>query len=1003
MLVPVPVLAVVTSTRGMCKARLCTSTSTLATLASAAICAALMVPFDAAAQTTLETVGTSARPEEQNATAQGDSAPGHEEPIAPGDVSQEPGPTPTIPPEQGTGDIVVTGSRAITNGARAPTPVTVLTAGNLRAAAPNTLAEGLNQLPQFAGSLKSEGATLSRLTVGNGQNILALRGLGPQRTLVLLDGRRFAPANSIGTVDINTFPSQLIQRVDVVTGGASAAYGSDAVAGVANFILDTKFRGLKGEASLGISTRGDYENSKVGLAYGTGFAEEHGRIVASIDAYALGNPWKNFADDRDWARPIGNFINNPVAGQFPLRIRSRDTRASNSSYGGLITTAGPLRGIQFGPGGTIQQHDYGSFTGTAFQEGGNETAVVDEQGVGAYQKPLVTAFVHGEFDVSPKFTVFAEATHTYQKVGYYQFYQYHNATAGNPITIFQDNAFLPQSVRSIMTANNLASFSMGRYDDDGGPGLSITSKQRLTSLTLGFRGSVAGIDYNGYYSRGRTKFEVSGPGYIEQRYYAAIDSVIDPTTNQPVCRSTLLLGLNPGCVPFNPFGNGSPSAEAIDYVTERGFRTDRYAQDVAGLEGRTSLFSLWSDPVSIAAGGEWRKESLVRTSDPISTSVINFAGVRGGPAGEANRTGGFQTGNDLPFSGSYRVIEGFVEANIPIVKKAPFLDALDLNLAGRVTHYSTSGTVATWKIGATYQPIPDIRLRATQSVDIRAPNLSELYGAGNAGGGVAGNVHPITRIPLTFIGNTLVGNPDLVPERARTLTAGIVFQPEALPGFNASLDFYRIKISKVLGVTERQQTIDQCLLQQIPSACSQILSIDGSVVRWAQKYQNLARAETSGFDFEAGYSFDLAGGRLTARLIVNRLNKLSTTNPGAAPIDAAGGYSRPTWRGNLQLSYASGGWDVFAQTRYLGPGKLNVTWNEGVDIDDNSVSDVVYLDLTVNRTLTKAVRAFVSVTNLLDKAPPWSPVNNAILTAADTSYYDQIGRRVVAGIRFNFR
>lgn len=900
-----------------------------------------------------------------------------------------------------TEQVVVTGSRTIKDGTQAPTPTTVVSAESLEAVAPNTLASGLNQLPQFLGSAQSENINRGKTNGVNGQNVLALRGLGVQRTLVLFDGRRFISANSLGTVDVNDLPAQLIKRVDIVTGGASAAYGSDAVAGVVNFILDEKFQGFKANAQVGIAGRGDYDNYKLGVAWGDDFAGGRGHVIASLDVYKINNPGLRFNEDRPWAKTIGTAITNPVAGARPTRIRIPDTRDSASSFGGLITTAGPLKGIQFGPGGVIQQHDYGTLTNGSFQNGGDSTAVYDPYGWSGFQRPQATGFLHATYDLTPDLTAFAEATTTYQHGGYVSYYQYHDQVTSNPLTIFQDNAFLPATVRSTMVANNISSFSMGRFDTEYGP-IGFLSTQKVYSFATGLKGKVLGFDFNSHYSHGWSIFSLNASGFKEQNYYAAIDSVINPATGQAACRSTLLFGLNPGCVPYNPFGQGSPSAAAVSYVTGIGARKDKYQQDAASIDARRDLFSLWSDPITVAAGMEWREESLTRTTDATQVSTIDFTGVRGGPPAEANRQGGYQTGNDLPFTGSYSVIEGFTEVNVPVVKDLPLIKSFDMNLAGRLTSYSTSGEVETWKIGGVYSPIDELKLRGTLSVDIRAPNLSELDGAGIVRGATSCCVNPLTKVAVSFSGVNNAGNPNLQPEIARTKTFGAVYQPDWLSGFNLSLDYYDIKMTKALAVGTEQDTLNQCLLQSVPIACSQLVTVAPTFVIWRQVYQNLANARTTGVDLEANYSVPLWDGQLSTRLIVNYLTEESTQTVGAKKIDLAGQYNRPYWRGLFQGTYAWDTWSVTGQGRFSGAGKFNRTFVEGIDIDNNRVKPVMYFDLTVTKDLTfqnTPFQAYFTINNLFDRTPPNAGVSNGVLDATDPNYYDEIGARVTAGIR----
>jgi iron complex outermembrane receptor protein len=902
-------------------------------------------------------------------------------------------------------EVVVTGSRTVTNGAQAPTPLTVMSADDLKGLNPGSLGEALNSLPQLRGSAQSTATAISANNPGAGSNLLSLRALTPQRTLVLLDGRRSVPTNQLGVPDINNFPSALVKRVDIVTGGASAAYGSDAVAGVVNFVLDTTFEGVKGEIQGGIAERGDYANYKIELAVGHQFLDGKVRLIGSFDYYYLDNPGTGHTGSRPW-NSEGNVQNftDPAGAVNPRRFRINDARASSAAYGGLIIS-GPLKGTRFNPNGTTFQHDYGTpgRIGTNIQNGGNGDLM--HVGVGSSMKPNTNVFVHGEFDVMPEVTFFAEGSHGYEKLSAFQYDIYHLGSNG-PLTIFRDNPFLPAPVAAAMDANKITSFLMGRIENENGK-MHIATTVKVNRIALGFKGDIEGFGYNVYYTHGESRWHVDNYDNInDQKYFAAVDSIRHPTTGQPVCRSTQLFGDFPGCVAFNPFGEGTPTKAMTDYFRGNNFRYLNYRQDVVAFDVRHDLFSLWSDPASAAVGAEWRKEKARQITDGVAQDTLRPYNIRGFPASYTGKQGMWRLGNGLPFFGGYSVKEAFGEVNIPILKGYQFVQDLDVNAAVRMTDYSTSGTVTTWKFGASWKPIDDLRFRATRSRDIRAPNVGELFasGVGNNGSLV---INPLTNKSVTMQGLLNVGNPNLQPEIADTTSFGVVLQPSFVPGLIASVDYYNINIKGAIGVLDKQPTIDQCLLQKNQLVCDTISSISDIVINFTQYNLNLSQLLNRGIDFELGYQTPLYRGDLSVRALASYLIHNRSNAPGSVPADLAGQYTQPHWSGSLDLGYKQDNWGITYNLKWLNGGYYNALYRQGIDIDDNTVASIVYQNVGLTYDFHEYLggdwTAYFTVLNIMDQKPPWAPFqSSSIFFTAAPGDYDQIGRRYVAGVRFKF-
>ena len=916
-------------------------------------------------------------------------------------------------------EVVVTGSRAITNGANAPTPVTVVSAAQLQAAAPGSVADALNQLPVLQNSLRptSTGSSATG-AAGNGANLLSLRGLGSSRTLVLLDGRRLAPSNTSGSTDVNLIPQSLLSRVDIVTGGASAAYGSDAVAGVVNFILDTKFTGFKGEVQGGISSRSDNESRKLGLTWGQAFADGRGHLLASVDGYHNEGIGLDYGG-RKWAEAGWGLI--PTGGT-PSNTFAQQVGFSTASFGGVILT-GPLAGngaapMQFLPGGVLAPFTIGSFRSATVMSGGDgakgRTNLVPSL-------TTQTAYLYGEYEATPTVTFFGSASYG-QVTTKYPAITGGRQQGAEAYTIFNDNAFLPDAVRVRMQQLGVTSFQMGRFGRDWGP-VDIRTLNTTWDATAGLRGTFAGDwQYSAYYERGHviSKVLTSGNPYFDHMYRAA-DAVRDPS-GRIVCRTSLA---NPGegCVPINLFGEGSPSPEAIAYVTGTAYSRLVNKQDVAAFDVRGQPFSLWAGPISLAFGAEYRKVRANQIVDPISASRKATNGVRGFPTSAVGSLGGFQQSNPQPINGEFSIKEGFAEIDVPLARDISFAQALNVNAAVRYADYSTAGGATTWKVGLTWSPIDDVRVRVSQSRDIRAPNIAELFTGSQQTNGV-GARDPAFNRQVTVVVQQTTGNVDLKPEKADTTTIGAVYQPSWLPGASFSVDYYDIDIAKVITPLSVQQVVDGCaagaaeLCAFITRNAAVAPASVGTINTVRTPTFNLAARSTRGIDFEASYQTDLdnlfpqLGGRLTLRALATRIDKLVTVTAGV-PVDRAGDVGgtalagAPHWQGVLSANVDSGPFGLYVQARYIGGGNFDSTLTPALlDPALNKVDSIVYTDLTARyrfQAMGSASEAFITINNLFDRDPRLTP-NGAVTTprTANGNRYDFTGRYMTGGLRFRF-
>jgi outer membrane receptor protein involved in Fe transport len=921
----------------------------------------------------------------------------------PAGAEAPPGVEPRVRASQETVErVVVTGSRVATSGFAAPTPITMLTADDLAVPNTGTAIDRITQLPMFQNSAVPQTVRVST-TGPAGASLLDLRGLSPTRTLVLLEGRRIVPVNSHGSPDVSIVPQALLERVEVVTGGASAAYGSDAVSGVVNFILDKDFTGLKAAFQQGTSTYEDADNYKVSITGGADFADGRGHIVANLEYY--NSEGVQGTRNRPFAQQHCALIGVPESLQPPANTIACDVKSALATYGGLIST-GPLRGTAFGPGGVPYPHDFGTLTTQNYTVGGNGVMPGDYINLmaGLERKNV---YLHADFDLVEDASVYFEALYG-QNISSYNS-AIPNAAASRAFTIYRDNAYLPQSVRDAMVANGLTSFRLGRVNLDWVDGVKAGQDSKVYRLVAGVDGELWGDwKYEAYLAHGRNARRISADkNMIYENAYRAVDAVLDPATGRIACHSTLADPSN-GCVPMNVFGYGSPSADAIDYVLGKssGYQTTK--QDVLAMQLSGEPFSTWAGSAAFAVGVEHRVDEMWVTSDPMSQSIKSCVNVRGCAPELVGFPGAFQVLNLQPTSGEVQVTEGFVELLLPLARGLPWVKSLNVNGAARYTDYSTSGPVATWKAGFVYEPNNTLRFRATQSRDIRAGNAQELF---------AGFDESPTIIVDRLLGNTQygtfvgsIGNPHVEPEKADSTTLGMILSPTWLPSFTASVDYYDIEINGAIGQYTAQQTIDACV-QSVQSLCGFITRRDnGQIQTVFLPYLNRHAIETSGFDFELSYVAALPIGSLTTRLLANNIQHKRTIVPGAKPIELAGqvgGAGTPKWRGAVMVGYSAGSFSANLTERVFGGGKRDLSFVEGVDIsaDDNDTSSILYTDFALRWNVAPAgsdVQVFAAINNLFNQKPPRnSGVTNTTVNLLATNYelYDAVGRTYSVGLR----
>ena len=857
-------------------------------------------------------------------------------------------------------EILVTGSRIDRAGFDAPTPTTIIGGDDLLRGNRPSIAQVLNDLPQFRASTTP---VTNFSGTASGSSPADLRGLGTSRTLTLLNGRRFT-----GAGDLNTVPQGLISRVEVVTGGASAAWGSGAVGGVVNILLDDKLQGLTIGAQTGASSRGDAFRYGFDATFGTSFASGAGHFM-------IGGQYFNDHGvlDRDSRPNLGSttLYTNP-AGAAHAFVIARDVNYSNASVDGLITT-GVLAGQTFNRDGTLRPFQYGNPRGSQVMVGGEGTSLRDETALAAPYERL-NGYARASFEVGDaKFWVDGSYSRMSAE---YPFYAESNR---DNITISRDNPYLSAAIRNRLITAGQTGFRLGRVFEDYGYRTFGYTRETIDAA-IGIDGSFADGKwrYSAYYGHGQLSDD---RGYLNQKVTAnfnrAIDVVLSPITNLPVCR-VALTDPTTACRPLNLLGAGNADPAAVAYAFSSAAHVRNTTKlDTAAVSLRGDPFSLWAGPVSIAVGAEARWES------------IGSSGLDALSAAQA-----FSTFNFSSIEGAFNVKEGFGEVAVPLLDQD--YSKLKLSAAGRYSHYSNTGSVTSWKLGVTNRIYEDLLLRVSRSRDIRSGSLSELF---NTRSTTQSNIaDPVTRTTyqiVTFGG----GNPTLDPEIGQTTTIGGSYSPSFVPGLNLSIDYFDIRIKGAIATLSGQDIVTRCANGNA-ALCSQIVRANGLITTVFATFVNLAEYRTHGVDFEASYVLPLANlspalpGSLRFRGLATYVPSL-TTDDGVSRIEYVGDvgeavpFGTPRWRGTASITYQDKVLSADARLRYVGGG----VWNHLLDIENNRISARTYLDLGARVRIAELTLS-ASVNNVFDVDPP--------LTTTGQIHYDQIGRYFSMAAKISF-
>jgi outer membrane receptor protein involved in Fe transport len=948
-------------------------------------------------------------------------------------------------------DVIVTGSRIPQTNLVTTSPVTQVTGEDIDVAGVTRVEDLISQLPQAFAAQNS--------TVSNGSSgtaTVSLRNLGSSRTLVLIDGRRMGYGSpNDDAADLNQIPEQLVERVEVLTGGASAVYGSDAVAGVVNFIMKKDFEGLQVDAQYGfyqhnndydgvgnlraeIARRGttnaaqfrlpddnvsDGESRSLNVTLGVSSADGKGNLMAYA-GYRNNNPI--LQGDRDYSSCA---LGAPAA----ARPTTYSCGGSGTSFPGRFT-------------------DFGTFNSTlgagrTFVPFNADTGNYNFGPLNYYQRPdeRYTMGAFGRYEVSDNAEVFAQLMFSdYKSVAQIapsgNFFSTPDINCGNPLLGAQQRTTIGCTAADVL-ADNRRTLYIGRRNVEGGGRQDSLGYESYRGV-VGIRGEFTpgwNYDIAAQFSRVNLS-RVYLNDFSTTRLGRALDVV--SVAGVPTCRS-VVNGTDPTCVPYDIFIAGGVTAAALNYVQIPLIQTGETTQQVvtAAVTGDTG----WSMPTSsrtvqVAFGAEYRRDFLGSTTDNAF----------------ATGDGAGQGGPTIGVTGDADVAEVFGEIQIPLADDQPWAYSASIDAAYRRSEYENIGT-DTYKIGGDYAPIEDIRFRASYSRAVRAPNVIELFAAQGFGlfdadrdpcdattGAVAANCIGVARHQVTAGQSTSGaldspagqynllggGNPNLNPEEADTYTYGVVWTPSFVPGFNLSIDYFDIQVDGLVSTVGALNTLNLCYGQNDAAACGRItrnvggqLWVGTGVVQ--DLNNNIGGLATSGIDFNANYAFDLEDmgmsnlGSMQLSFVGTLLNELITdTGLGtvSSVYDCAGffanqcGTPNPEYRHRARATWLTP-WDVdlSATWRHYGEVELAVlnaatgTLNNGGTRLDRFFDAENYLDLAATWQVMDTVTFRAGVNNVLDDDPQLS--YSVGTTGNGNTYpqvYDSLGRYFFFGVTANF-
>ena len=954
--------------------------------------------------------------------------------------------------------IIVTGSRIASPTVESPAPLQILDDAAIDDAGVTNVQELLLENPVFGTPALSR-TNSAFLTSGTGTATVDLRDIGSDRTLVLINGRRVVAsvANS-AIVDLNVIPTQFIERIDVLTGGSSSLYGSDAIAGVVNFVYKKDFQGIEANAQYGITEHGDDQRYQLNVTAGTDFADGDGNIMVHLgysnEEGLLSRQRRNTQIDAlssiyfggDWGTDTEPFFSSfPPQGRFDVNGTGSTgddwTFDPNGNLQDCWTTNGPTCTATVGSGTGPNGFNRQNFRTLAVPVERYLFAAAGEYAL----SDNINFFFEGTFnktsssrEIEPFAFQSDGSTGAYPGAGRMPIENYLPGT--NTIVA---NPFVPAALlaaASDLDGDGLRDLGFTRRLVEFGSRLGSTERN-FYRMVVGFDGTLADdrfrwdISYN-YGQVNENQISSGQINVVNFRDAAAARLEVGDENGNGITGEAICIDPEAranGCVPVNIFGAGSISQAAVNYIQAQGTYQTGLKQHVVQGNISGSLFELPAGPVGIAAGVEFRREDSFSDNDALTNQGLN-------------------AGNVLPdTSGAFDVMEGFAEVRVPILAGTPGFELLEIGGAVRVSDYSTVGSVYSWSVTGTWQPIDDIRIRGTWARAVRAPNIGELFaglsqtfpsgltdpctGIGPSGGGALGDncraapgvstniaangVFTLTQPDVQGISGFNGGNPNLFEETADSWTVGAVIRPRSLGGFldrlTLTADYYNIEIEDVISGFPRQFTLDQCYNFGNPTFCNLITrrpadtsgNSAGSIEFINALQVNAAVLKTSGVDVTANWFTPLGlteDDRLSFRVAYTHVIENDFFSLPDAPADpAAGEIGTAKDRFTANLNYQNDVWKLGFTGTFIGKSYEDDQFFGTPKVE--SVPAIFYLDMNASFYASDELEIYMGVDNLLDTDAPNILTGTTFnVTGSDTAadVYDVFGRRYFFGARMRF-
>jgi outer membrane receptor protein involved in Fe transport len=931
---------------------------------------------------------------------------------------------PTIAAEEGAEESVerieVTGSRIKRTDLETSSPIITTTAADIKTSGFTRMEDVLNTLPQV------EAAETSFLSNGaTGNATLDLRGLGSNRTLVLVNGRRLQPGGiNSQAADINQIPAALVERVDVLTGGASSTYGADAVAGVVNFIMKKDFEGLKLDVGVG-----GYQHDN-GNKYVQGLLDEKDFVYPSGNSGVDGKSYNidltlgsDFAGGKGNATAYVVWRKNEEMIQGQRDYSSCALNGAGNSCGGSANTIiphfdmFPVRGGNLGEGGAVD------YTSEYWGEIDANSNFIPDTGTRYNYAPInhfmrpnerITFGTFVDYEINDTTNLYVELNYMNDRTdgqiaesGTF-FNEEYVLDYNNPYMNDAQKAQLQQFFGQGPDEQFVA--YIGKRNVEGGPrsdGLQHDSYRIVTGL----EGELTDDwSYDVNFQYGSTS---SSSVYVNDFLGPEIGPRIGAVGTECV----------DDCLPYQVWTYQGITAEQAAQLGGTAAQTGVVSQLVlSGYVSGDLNLTIPSAESSIAAvfGAEYREVDYERISDTVYEKGLLLG--QGGPSAS--------------LFGEFDVAEVFGELSIPLVEDAPFVKSLTVDLGGRYSDYSTTGGDTTYKVGVDWTPVDDWKLRASMNRAVRAPNVGELFSAQNIGlwsgdDNCAGNTPSNTQsqcantgLTATQYGNITAspagqynqfsgGNQELQPEEADTITFGVVASP--FEGFNFSVDYFDIQMEKGIGTVGASRILQTCAETGDARFCDNVRRSPSGSLWLGQEglvnnlIDNVGSRHWTGVDISANYSMDLGAGSLNFALNgsvsvkkeyepITGLSDLAYDCSGTVSVDC---FAQPDWRHTASVSYAADIWSVTGKWRYYGEVDYDGTTDQLL-IDNGGIEAYNFFDLAASVNVTENITLQAVVNNILDEEPPL--VGNTLSSNANTvaGFYDSLGRYLHVSATFTF-